>query len=493
MADGDYVKCSYEGMLDGEPVSEILPDKPMYGKQTNTWEEAGQAKGMGVEGIAKGIVGMKKDEKKEIEVTFEDDFELAPLAGKKVIYAVEIHEVREKKAPEADNEDFLKALKAENLDQLKEKIEADLKVRKERQNIDAKRGQATQKILVAGFPLPQQAVEDESQTIFQRTSKGPLNKEPSRRKWNQRESWKESQVQGQAPSRFRLFSAGLPKRRRMDVTNEDLAQGATREAMMMRVDPQTHASSSTGPASTGSAKTYYTTRPLSSLPPGARKSLTTQRVRPRTDFTIHTKKLLQKMGAYLPLPYVYEREGRQERAWDIYSRLLRDRIVFIGTPIDDYVANSIIAQLLFLQMEDPKKEIHVYINSPGGSVSDGMAIYDTLNFLQCDIVTYCIGMAASMSTVLLAAGTPGKRLALPNSRVMIHQPSGGAGGQTSDISIAAKEILRWRQTINEILAKHSGKTIEQLEKDSDRDYYMSAEEAKEYGLVDEVMSKKPKD
>ena len=198
-----------------------------------------------------------------------------------------------------------------------------------------------------------------------------------------------------------------------------------------------------------------------------------------------------KMGAYLPLPYVYEREGRQERAWDIYSRLLRDRIVFIGTPIDDYVANSIIAQLLFLQMEDPKKDIHLYINSPGGSVSDGMAIYDTLNFMQCDVVTYCIGMAASMSTVLLAAGTPGKRFALPNSRVMIHQPSGGAGGQTSDISIAAKEILRWRKTINEILSKHSGKSIEQLEKDSDRDYYMSAQEAQAYGVVDEVISQKP--
>ncbi|MEC9123809.1 MAG: ATP-dependent Clp protease proteolytic subunit, partial [Verrucomicrobiota bacterium] len=192
-------------------------------------------------------------------------------------------------------------------------------------------------------------------------------------------------------------------------------------------------------------------------------------------------------------PYVYEREGRQERAWDIYSRVLRDRNVFVGTPIDDYVANSIIAQLLFLQMEDPKKDINVYINSPGGSVSDGMAIYDTMNFMQCDISTYCIGMAASMSTVLLSAGTPGKRFALPNSRVMIHQPSGGAGGQTSDISIAAKEILRWRRTINEILSKHSGKTIEQLEKDSDRDYYMSAEEAKEYGLVDEVISQKPSD
>ena len=196
------------------------------------------------------------------------------------------------------------------------------------------------------------------------------------------------------------------------------------------------------------------------------------------------------MGAYLPLPHVYERDGRQERAWDIYSRLLRDRIVFIGTPIDDFVANSIIAQLLFLQMEDPKKDVHIYINSPGGNVSDGMAIYDTLNFMQCDIVTYCLGMAASMSTVLLSAGTKGKRFALPNSRIMIHQPSGGAGGQTSDISIAAKEILRWRKTINDILAKHSDKTAEEVEKDSDRDYYMTADEAKDYGLVDEVIASK---
>jgi ATP-dependent Clp protease, protease subunit len=197
------------------------------------------------------------------------------------------------------------------------------------------------------------------------------------------------------------------------------------------------------------------------------------------------------MGSYLPLPYVYEREGRQERAWDIYSRLLRDRIVFIGTPIDDFVANSIIAQLLFLQMEDPKKDIHIYVNSPGGSVTDGMAIYDTINFLKCDIVTYCLGQAASMSTVLLAAGTKGKRFALPNSRIMIHQPTGGAGGQTSDISIAAKEILRWRKTLNEVLAKHSDKTLAQVEKDSDRDYYMSAQEAMEYGLVDQVIDGKP--
>jgi ATP-dependent Clp protease protease subunit len=141
-------------------------------------------------------------------------------------------------------------------------------------------------------------------------------------------------------------------------------------------------------------------------------------------------------------------------------------------------------------MEDPKKDVHIYINSPGGSVSDGMAIYDTLNFMKCDIVTYCLGMAASMSTVLLSAGTKGKRFALPNSRIMIHQPSGGAGGQTSDISIAAKEILRWRKTINDILAKHSDKTAEEVEKDSDRDYYMTAEEAKDYGLVDEVIASK---
>jgi ATP-dependent Clp protease protease subunit len=188
------------------------------------------------------------------------------------------------------------------------------------------------------------------------------------------------------------------------------------------------------------------------------------------------------------IPYVIENTGRGERSMDIYSRLLKDRIIFIGTPIDDGVANSVIAQLLFLQMEDAKKDIHLYINSPGGIVTGGMAIYDTMNFLQCDIVTYCVGMAASMSTVLLAAGTKGKRFALPNSRVMIHQPSGGAGGQAADIAIAAREILRWKRTLNETLARHTGKTPEQVEKDSDRDYYMTAEEAKTYGLVDHVVA-----
>lgn len=194
--------------------------------------------------------------------------------------------------------------------------------------------------------------------------------------------------------------------------------------------------------------------------------------------------------SYYQLPYVYEREGRTERAWDIYSRLLKDRIVFIGTPIDDFVANAVVAQLLFLQMEDAKKDIHLYINSPGGVVSAGMAIYDTMQFLQCDIVTYCVGQAASFATVLLAAGTPGKRYSLPNSCVMIHQPKGGATGQASDIIIAAKEILRWRRKINEILAKHSHKSVEQIEKDSDRDYYMTADEAKAYGLVDQVIQSK---
>jgi len=194
--------------------------------------------------------------------------------------------------------------------------------------------------------------------------------------------------------------------------------------------------------------------------------------------------------SYYTLPYVYERDGRTEKAWDIYSRLLKDRIVFIGTPIDDYVANAVVAQLLFLQMEDSKKDIHVYINSPGGSVTAGMAIYDTINFMHCDVTTYCVGMAASMATVLLAAGTKGKRYALPNSRIMIHQPTGGAQGQASDITIAAKEILRWRKTINNILAHHSGKTLEQIEKDSDRDYYMSAEEARDYGFFDQVIPRR---
>jgi ATP-dependent Clp protease protease subunit len=191
------------------------------------------------------------------------------------------------------------------------------------------------------------------------------------------------------------------------------------------------------------------------------------------------------------IPNVVERDARGERAWDIYSRLLKDRIIFLGAPIYDEVANAIIAQLLFLQMEDPKKDISIYINSPGGSITAGMAIYDTMNFLTCEVNTYCVGLSASMATVLLAAGTKGKRYALPNSRIMIHQPSGGATGQTSDISIAAKEILRWRDTLNHVLAKHSGKTPADLQRDSDRDFYMTADQAKDYGLVDHVVQPKP--
>ena len=188
------------------------------------------------------------------------------------------------------------------------------------------------------------------------------------------------------------------------------------------------------------------------------------------------------------VPWVVESTSRGERNYDLFSRLLRERIIFLGTPINDTVANLVCAQLLYLESEESDKDIHLYINSPGGVVTGGMAIYDTINFLQCDVVTYCIGMAASMSTVLLAAGTKGKRFALPNSRVMIHQPSGGAGGQASDIAIAAKEILRWRKTLNQTIAKHTGKTADEVEKDSDRDYYMSAEEAKTYGIVDHVVA-----
>lgn len=188
------------------------------------------------------------------------------------------------------------------------------------------------------------------------------------------------------------------------------------------------------------------------------------------------------------VPMVIEQTSRgYERAYDIYSRLLKDRIVFIGTPIDDYVANLIIAQILFLQMEDTGKDINVYINSPGGSVTAGLAIYDTMQFVKCDIATYCVGQASSMGALLLCAGAKGKRQALPNSRIMIHQPWGGVQGQAEDISRQAEEILKMRSKINEILSKHSGQPLEKVQKDTDRDYFMSAEEAKAYGLVDEVI------
>lgn len=188
------------------------------------------------------------------------------------------------------------------------------------------------------------------------------------------------------------------------------------------------------------------------------------------------------------VPMVIEQTSKgYERAYDIYSRLLKDRIIFIGTPIDDFVANLIIAQMLFLQMEDAGKDINVYVNSPGGSVTSGLAIYDTMQFVKCDVATYCVGQAASMGALLLCAGTKGKRFALPNSRVMIHQPWGGVQGAAADISIQAKEILKLRDRINEILSAHTGKSLEKIEKDTDRDYFMSSKEAQDYGLIDEVV------
>jgi ATP-dependent Clp protease protease subunit len=196
------------------------------------------------------------------------------------------------------------------------------------------------------------------------------------------------------------------------------------------------------------------------------------------------------------IPIVIEQTGRTERAYDIYSRLLKDRIIFVGTGIDDMVANIVIAQLLFLQTDDPDKNIHVYINSPGGVVSSGLAIYDTMQYVKPDIATYCIGQAASMGALLLSAGTKGKRFALPNSRIMLHQPMGGFHGQATDIEIHAREILRMKDTLNRIIAFHTGQSLEKIQADTDRDFFMSGDEAKEYGIVDEVISsikeKKPR-
>jgi len=193
------------------------------------------------------------------------------------------------------------------------------------------------------------------------------------------------------------------------------------------------------------------------------------------------------MNAYM-VPYVVEQTGKGERTYDIYSRLLLDRIVFVSGEVTDEMANAVCAQLLFLQSQDPKKEISVYVNSPGGSVTAGLAIYDTMQFVKCPVATYCIGQAASMGAVLLAAGAKGRRFALPNARIMIHQPWGGAEGKASDIEITAREILRLKARLNEILAKHSGRAVADVEKDTDRDHFMSASEAKEWGLVDEVLA-----
>ncbi|TET70274.1 MAG: ATP-dependent Clp endopeptidase proteolytic subunit ClpP [Candidatus Zixiibacteriota bacterium] len=190
------------------------------------------------------------------------------------------------------------------------------------------------------------------------------------------------------------------------------------------------------------------------------------------------------------IPMVVEQSGRVERAYDIYSRLLKDRIVFVGSPIDDVIANLVIAQLLFLEAEEPEKDVYLYVNSPGGTVTAGMAIYDTIQFIKPDVATTCVGLAASMGALLLAAGAKGKRAALPNARILIHQPWGGVQGQVSDIEIHAKEMLEVKKRINEILSKHTGQPIEKIEKDTDRNFFMSDEEAKAYGLVDEVYVKR---
>lgn len=192
------------------------------------------------------------------------------------------------------------------------------------------------------------------------------------------------------------------------------------------------------------------------------------------------------------VPMVVEQTGQGERGYDIYSRLLKDRIILLGTPVDDTIANLIVAQLLYLQSEDPKKDIDLYINSPGGSITAGLAIYDTMQILSCDIKTYCIGQAASMGAVLLAAGAPGKRFSLPNARIMIHQPWGGSEGTAADVHIQAQEILRMRSMLNGILSKHTGKTLKKIEADTDRDHFMSPEEAVKYGLVNSVVGASPK-
>jgi ATP-dependent Clp protease protease subunit len=210
------------------------------------------------------------------------------------------------------------------------------------------------------------------------------------------------------------------------------------------------------------------------------------------DYTIQNLSTLDVVSQSAPtnvVPMVVEQSGRGERAFDIYSRLLRERIIFLGSAIDDSVADSLVAQLLFLEAEDPEKDIQIYINSPGGSVTAGMAIYDTMQQVSCDVVTICFGLAASMGAFLLSGGTPGKRMSLPSSRIMIHQPLGGAQGQAVDIEIQAKEILYHKRKLNELLAQHTGQPFERIEADTERDFFMSADEAKQYGLIDQVISR----
>jgi ATP-dependent Clp protease protease subunit len=430
------------------------------------------------------LIGQKKEETRLVIVNFPADLPVKELAGKKADYAVTLREVKQKVLPELNDAFATKLMKDKTLAELRAMVAHDLEHEKEHAIGQAKESQIVKALQEqTQFDLPSQLLRNETRRalgeLVQRNRQRGVPDEMLKSKEKELVEGAGSLAAHRLKTNFILHR--IAEAEKIQVTPEEVEERIRSQAAhynvsveKMRKEIDEH------DGINGVVEEILLGKTIDFLKANVSGSRAKETVKLMSE---RSKNISQSVL----VPMVVEQTGRGERAYDIYSRLLKDRIIFIGTPIDDHIANLVIAQMLFLQMEDGKKDLNLYINSPGGSVTAGLAIYDTMQFLTCDVTTYCLGMAASMGAVLLCAGTKGKRFALPNSDIMIHQVSGGAQGQASDVERQVDYMFKLKKRLIRIISQHTSKSEEQVRLDSDRDYYMSAAEARDYGLVDEVI------
>ena len=467
---GDFVVLDYQAYFAGEPAE--------AGKAEGTYVEVGSGK-MNAD-FENQLIGLKEGAESRFAVDLPDDFANPLLAGKNVEFQVKILEIKEKLVPDLDDT-FAKGLGGnfQTLSDLREGVREDIIKGKERERQALLENQVQDQLLArTTFEVPPSLIQEEQENIF-------------------REQWERYSQYGLDPTKMdhsKLLEAIKPmaeRRTRVKIILERLAEqeglsvdDAEVEATLGRI--AVHSGKDVA-----EVRKFYEERELTGALRRQLRDEKTMKLLLDKAVVNTAPRLRRRQRSKMQLiPMVVEQSSRGERAYDIYSRLLKDRIVFLGTAINDDVANLVIAQLLFLEAEDPDKEINFYINSPGGLVTAGMAIYDTMQYIKSPVATLCMGQAASMGALLLTAGAPGKRYALPHARILIHQPLGGFQGQATDVDIQAREILRLREELNEIMSHHTGQPIDRINRDTERDFYMSGEQAKEYGLIDDVIVKR---
>ncbi len=484
---GDFAVIDFEGLIDGKPISEIAPQasKNLHGGK-KFWLHLAPDNFLPT--FCEQIVGQKRGEPRQITIVFPADFPVKELATKEANYAVTLQEIREKVLPARDDALANKLIPGKTLADLRHMIEHDLEHEKEHGVERAKEGQIVKYLHEhISFELPPALMKNETRRVLgelvQRNRERGIPDEMLKEK----EKELIESAAGLAAHRLKtnFILHRIAERENIKTSRQEIDARIREDAARYNVSPekmrkelQEHDALDSVAEQILLGKTLDFLKANVSVERDSGTSRSRRKIMSASN---------ENRSQSVLVPMVVEQTGRGERSYDIYSRLLKDRIVFIGTPMDDHIANLVIAQLLFLQMEDSKKDINIYINSPGGSVTAGLAVYDTMQFLTCDVTTYCLGMAASMAAVLLCAGTKGKRFALPNSDIMIHQVSGGAQGAASDVERQVDYMFKLKKRLIKIIAQHTGKSDEQVRLDSDRDYYMSAQEAKDYGLVDEVI------